>query len=903
MMNMFDYSIIIAVYNTEAYLRETINSIINQTDGFSKTQIILVDDGSTDSSLSICNEYAASYPQNIFVIHKENGGVSTARNAGLSIATGTFINFLDSDDLLSPNVLSSLSDFNKAHTDQDYDVIAIRLKLFDGSSGEHILNYKFNQGNRVIDLELEPEAIQLSSSSCFIRKSIIDKLSLSFDTSLKYAEDAKFLQYILLEKKKLAVLSDAVYFYRTRTDENLSAIQKSISSPAWWLPCLKGFQKEIIEYCLKKENTLPLFIQYTLCYELSWKFKQKTFNRDAISDQEISEYRALLQYVLSHIDDRIIVTQRFISMKLKLHILRTKYNQLPMVALKTSVKNAQYFFPNSCFTYNFNSQDASISIISITSDQIIIEGSAIYFFPSHNIMKVNAYINGKLLQSAELYQGFRTSMSLDEPFEYRQFFRFTIPISQLTEDIFDLRFSTQYTFGEVDLQKLTYTKLTTVRPTKAGNYYYKSGWIVSAAKNYLHFRKASAFKAFKTELVFQSHLWRINEPGSRKAAIARALWQVAKLFKKKQIWLISDRMDRAGDNGEAFFNYLAERKPQGIKPYFVIQKQSPDYIKLKKTGSVIVQDSKYHKLIHLLADKIISASGDEYVLHPFKNLEPYYCDILRDKPYIFLQHGITKDDISGWLNRFNKNIKGFVTSAIPEYNSIIHTENYYYSEKEVWLTGFPRYDLLSDRRNKKITIAPTWRQYLFTNQKDDNNYPIPSPTFSISQFNQFYSELLSNQELITYAQQKGYSIQLLVHPNMRSCLPFMRIDDRIAILPKYTLYKDVYAESSLMLTDYSSAVFDFAYLKKPIIYTQFDASTIYSGKHLYSKGYFDYERDGFGEVEYDVESTIRRIKEYIDNNCEMKPQYKERVDKFFAYTDKNNCKRVFDKIMEMDKNN
>ena len=84
----FEFSVIMAVYNVEPFLKEAVDSLIAQDFGFEKIQLIMVDDGSTDGSGAICDEYAAQYPENVVVIHKENGGVSSARNTGLQYATG-----------------------------------------------------------------------------------------------------------------------------------------------------------------------------------------------------------------------------------------------------------------------------------------------------------------------------------------------------------------------------------------------------------------------------------------------------------------------------------------------------------------------------------------------------------------------------------------------------------------------------------------------------------------------------------------------------------------------------------------------------------------------------------------------------------------------------------------------
>lgn len=98
-------SVIVPVYNVEKYLNRCIDSIINQT--YTDLEIILVDDGSTDSSGSICDEYAQK-DERIKVIHKENGGLSDARNTGVAAATGDYVSFIDSDDYIEPDMMELL---------------------------------------------------------------------------------------------------------------------------------------------------------------------------------------------------------------------------------------------------------------------------------------------------------------------------------------------------------------------------------------------------------------------------------------------------------------------------------------------------------------------------------------------------------------------------------------------------------------------------------------------------------------------------------------------------------------------------------------------------------------------------------------------------------------------------
>lgn len=173
--------------------------------------------------------------------------------------------------------------------------------------------------------------------------------------------------------------------------------------------------------------------------------------------------------------------------------------------------------------------------------------------------------------------------------------------------------------------------------------------------------------------------------------------------------------------------------------------------------------------------------------------------------------------------------------------------------------------------------------------------------FSTSVYATFYRELMHNVRLRDAAKKLGYTIQIKIHPSYSSHIEGFQFDDRVKVVEENSSYQDIYSKSSLIVTDYSSSVYDFLYLRKPIFYAQFDFNEFFSGKHICNKGYFDYERDGFGEVEYDLEGTVDRIIEYMESGCQLKDKYRERIDNFFAFNDQNNCQRVYEKILELDK--
>lgn len=165
----------------------------------------------------------------------------------------------------------------------------------------------------------------------------------------------------------------------------------------------------------------------------------------------------------------------------------------------------------------------------------------------------------------------------------------------------------------------------------------------------------------------------------------------------------------------------------------------------------------------------------------------------------------------------------------------------------------------------------------------------------ISIFNVIFS---TTKDFWGAAEKYGYTICFMPHPNTIDGLHMFRHDPRVKFMDSSYSYKDIFAQTDLMITDYSSVAFDFAYLRKPIVYSQFDRDSFFSGAHSYTEGYFDYERDGFGEVEHTLDGTVDRIIEYMADGCQMKEEYRKRMDETFAFNDRNCSKRVYERIIE-----
>lgn len=366
---------------------------------------------------------------------------------------------------------------------------------------------------------------------------------------------------------------------------------------------------------------------------------------------------------------------------------------------------------------------------------------------------------------------------------------------------------------------------------------------------------------------------------------------------KSNAWILMDRDNQADDNAEHLYRYISENHPeQDI--YFALKKTSSDWKRLEQDGFNLLEfgSSAFESKLKDCA-KIISSHVDGYITHYFKD------NSLLDKDYVFLQHGIIKDDLSGWLN--TKKIACFVTATNPEYHSIVdNTTAYKFGKKEVKLTGLPRYDRLlinNNTKSKQILIMPTWRNsivgtYISGTERTRN------PDFMKTNYARHWHGFM-NHAILKELNDQGYQIVFAPHPSIQEYMDEFTVPDFIKIY-SYSEgnIQSVFQNTSILITDYSSVAFDVAYLNKAILYYQFDYDEVFSsGNHTYKKGYFDYNRDGFGAVAYNETELLAALKDLVDNQAKVPDLYQTRIDKTFQFRDSNNCERVYQAILDLDK--
>ena len=870
------FSIVMACYNVENYIEEAIDSVINQSFDFEKfVEIILVDDGSSDGTSKICKRYVESYHNNIKYFFKENGGQASARNLGIKYAKGKYVNFLDADDKLMPCTLKNVFNFFEENYSK-IDLVAVPMYFFERQTGDHPLNYKFDE-TTIIDLKIDWNFPQLATNSAFFKRSIFENYE--FDTSLISSEDAIMVNKLLLDKFAYGVINEGGLCYRKRFDES-STIDTSKYDQKFFNGRLEGFFIELIKYSNKKFGYVPKFIQYVLIYDLKWMLMIEEIP-EILSNDELDTFYHNVKYVLRNISDEVINSHlKNDKWKIKKYIYQLKYGDYEIECRNNDV----FMYFNDNLIDRLSIHKFYLDIVEIKNNNLFISGFFKSFFNGDEVdIKLIKYVNGKSeVFSCKTFNYFNRKESII--FESAINFDFIVPlnITEVSEIsiLIQSKDNNDYQFF-LPINFSNYARI-----SKESNYSVWGEYIIHFKNNKFIISNYSYSKMFKWEIRILLVIFKNRPSYWTSALFFRFIYLILlPCFRNKKIWVFMDRRDGADDNAEHLYKYCCELN-DGIDKYFTLNKDSKDFNRLNHLfKNIIPFYSIKQRFLYLFADKIISSHPDEFILNPFweKNSKLYSGLINSEK--IFLQHGITKDNISLWLRKYDKNLSLLVTVSEREAQSFLEYE-YNYDEEVIKVLGFPRFDNLVNNSDKKqILIMPTWRRSV-----DHLN----DEQIVKSEYFQKINELFNSKRLIKLAKEHDYAIIIKPHPKIMEFIDLFDTNDYVYV-DKDSSYQQLFNNSSILITDYSSVAFDFAYIKKPVLYYQ------YGEDYHFEETFFDYETMGFGEVIDNIDDLVDKIGEYLDNGCKMKEKYKSRVDSFYKFKDKDNCKRVYNEIKKLDK--
>lgn len=354
------------------------------------------------------------------------------------------------------------------------------------------------------------------------------------------------------------------------------------------------------------------------------------------------------------------------------------------------------------------------------------------------------------------------------------------------------------------------------------------------------------------------------------------------------LWLLMERGFDAQDNAWHLLNYL-RRERTDINVRYAIKRSSRDFDNIKPHREVLLNHGSILYYIYLYsASYIVSTHIGTYYPSLWLKGKLEHTIFQPKGKVVFLQHGITHNNIAALHYSQNHNLDLFICGAKNEYDLVSKMFNY--PEGIVRYTGFARFDNLGDFKSKHIVlIMPTWRiKYKYYNDAE----------FLNTDYYKRYKEILTNPKLKKCLEESGYHVVFMNHVEFQKFNHLFEDfnDSNIKIMSlNQVKVQDMLKDSDVLVTDYSSIYYDFIYMAKPVIFYHINKSQFYNEQY----GLDCDDVSKFGYVSTSSKEVIDTICDLIARKCNMLDEYLSNMKAIFPYRDQNNCKRIVDAILSI----
>jgi glycosyltransferase involved in cell wall biosynthesis/CDP-glycerol glycerophosphotransferase (TagB/SpsB family) len=762
-------SVIVPLYNTADYIAECLDSVLAQT--LKEVEVIVVDDGSTDGGDKLVEQYCARYPQ-VKLLRQERKRQGAARNLALSQATGGYLAFLDSDDVVPVDAYSGML---RAAESNNSEVVAGVIESFSRWKKwvpVALHQEVFLQGEQNTSLATMPELVtDVSACNKLISRELLDRHDIRFIEG-RAGEDLDFMARVYRVANRITVIPAVVYGYRAREGSSTSRISAD-------------FFRDRVGVNLALEN---IYSGDTAgIYELQLR----------------SELRKL-------VGNRLARVVRDVPYSEQLEVFGVIKKLIDKVPLSRLLEGGFYSLR----------EKARIVFIFFSEFEALV-----------------AYEN------APRSPRYLTLLKSDAA------------KAQLFEPMMRMQFQGLARFERV--QKIQNSRVFAVA----------SRISLLAAKC---LKLASTVKGL---------------PMLKYFAAAPVAKLAGALQPNKVIWLMDERIaSSAEDNGYFLFKYLRETYPQ-LPVFYVLKRISPHWGIVAPLGNVVAQYSWMHAYLLWRARVMLSTDsfrGLDYASESLPRLR-------RKTLNVFLQHGVAGNKTMTYTRKNYPYFSQVIVSNGIE--QAFFSGHYGFTPKQVKLTGIARLDALAPRRgperSRKILVAPTWRRWL----KGQGQ-------IQASRYYHAWNSFLTSARLAELLERHQMELYFRPHFNMMHFIDeFEKGSPRVHVIrdldqPLHHLIR----EADLLITDYSSVMYDFFYQEKPVLGYMFD-------RHEWEvqppgPPHLDYERDLALELVTTEDALLQQLQQCLEGGCEMSADKRGRLDKLFSHRDDGNCERIYRAVVE-----
>lgn len=963
--------------NASSFQELTLKRILKKFTGFISNAIPVPGVSLADNGDSLDNVSNTIYENEI----NGNEEDSNEHNVKIKEATG------------SGNETDEIDKNNEDNKNSEIALIATNLIFYREVSGEyknnHPLSFKFKFEDRVLPVENMGRNIHLHAASTLFRTDLLKKQQILFPDIRPNFEDGYFVcRYLLANSyRRIAFLKNACYYYRKRRSHD-SSLDKSWHNPGrysevflkGYLPLLKTVENKNINKTENADNTednadiralertdsehirkISMVIQRTVLYSLMWHvfyFHNDAHKSGFLTPEEISSYKRYFEECLSLIDTETVLNYGIPN-------AGYYYRYGVLSCFKKAVTES---LPPLVFIERFDFRNRQL-LLRYSSAEIIKEERELFLI---NFERV-----------APVYSKWVEDTWLDKTFVYQRLVWVPIDFCNLPNgyhedhkshhnhdlDLYDCNFNKELHDNSSDgIKRIPAGR----NGSDAENYEFTCNLNgVNCSLSCRGIIKKSFTLWELAELCGYEDVYRAYsgeedgisgnscESKDRETAGSSGLTgylngDVEFPSGDRSVWLFLDRADQADDNAEHLYRYVKNNCPDR-RIYYVLSRNSNDWQRLADEGfNLIDYGSEEHLKVYNLASVIISSHIDKFVSHTFRECIP------ENKKFVFLRHGVAKDDGSSWLNS-KVRIDLIVATTYDEYNSMVGAgSRYLYTEKDVKLLGMARFDELirisgerksgcldflrktaghennyADNENsvanpeKFILIIPTWRTGLYMQTATVTNQPVTDrisaegnsvgersedsgfkpkdvgaeeagehfdESFTQSEYFKAWQGLLTSDELRKILENSGYRAVFMPHTKIAASLEYWHIPEWI------TVVKPEEVRIQRLLAGCELLITDYSSVAFDIAFL--NKPVIYYQfdedsfweQQVFRKGYFDYRAKGFGDVCVEEKELLEKLKKHMLSGCRNTQKYTDIINRTFKYHDAGNCRRIVEAV-------
>lgn len=857
---MYDLSIIIPMYNAEKTIERALNSIYKNQNNLSKIEVIVIDDGSRDSSLDIVEK---SGYDSLKIIRSENHGVSHARNLGIKSAEGRYIAFMDADDTFGNNNFFKNINYFDSHEGSKTDIIVYpeyRVREFEidtfSKTGIPVDNFKYelkiddfgdtlveekhlfgknqyySKGTGIYKADTDYFIGQLRISALFRNYKLLNKSPILFNESLPYGEDSVFVTQYVNERGTIGYFKEGcTYNYIKTSSETVNKYDSAVKSKDMILQ----WANQLILSSQDGKGNISRYTQGVLLNEFGWRIKATQFFPVHLDEVEYKKWEEKIKAVLDKIDESVFLNGMKKNKDMDLF-------NVDSLALLRGTPEVEFDNLNNIITFKQNKNiirneslfEVLVNDIAYNNNEVEFIGTLKWHFMEVYTPKVFTILGNN-----------KTEIKLEKsPYSYHRnkiesntFYTFKAKVPVEAEE--RLTFEFEVLGNKVKPHKVSFFNSTLI-PYRLGLHeIVKNNFKFDYDNNNLtlSWRKA-------TESDTNKYLYDV-----KRILITKDTEFSRDLLKLKddtlgEVWLYSDSYNTV-DNAWLQFKHDMNYE-DGVCRKYVYYKENKRFIQEELEEfpeKFILFGSGQHKKYFVNATVVITAYQDLKILTPYNYNEVKALQGIYNYHQIYLQHGVLTAHYTRLQSReMNPQYLGIVTSAKHEHKNYI--DMYHFDESQIIPVGMPRFaeeyklkKIYQDNhtQNYKVLIVPSWRWNTILGYNSKGAPIIDKAAFLSSNLFGMLEHLFENNVSETL-KQSNIKISIKLHPLVRDVIDSSSFENNHSVSLVSPEEKIEMSDFDLVVTDFSSYIYDAIEERRPILFFNPDKDEFKAGAlHPFSK--------------------------------------------------------------------